>query len=556
MLLGNKKVQKSEQNWCLILNPLYNEIDKRKVSRKISETFTLSTEEADDLVNNTPIILLDNLSHETASQVKDFFRPTGAELLMTNEVYLKRKCYRTVWPEPPSLSFLATEVPEPERPKSESHRLHPDEALEEMRTLSDKDEEEQDDEETFAPEDHGQAQAERESLRQELERIKKERDNWREKYDTQRRTSEKLGWELTSHEQGRKGADEKLSEELERQKELLENEQERYEELDEEYGQARSVFEEKLLAATRDAATWKNKAAEFEQLKQKQDEEKAILQKRFLEQESRLESWKKRNEVLEEELSSIKFSRNASESQMKTNDLRLAELEQQEGKLKADLRKAKDLCHDMESRYHELQNEIEQGSTAAQEELADVREKARIMEKNQMRLVNEIEARGQEAKEWEKKSREFEKKIQELQHSHENLEKMLHVNLKQLEAREKELDLTRRQLSDIKTHREQQDAVQKREQLVALLTDKESRLKGLVQEQERVETEIRSREERINQIMVEQEKVEKEILDAKQASRHYLEQIKKEQTPRLKISGRRSVVSKPAGEEPVDSSDD
>ena len=106
MLLGNKKNQENEQNWCLVLNPLPSEIDKRKVAHKISEVFSLSLEEATDLVSNTPIILLDNLTRPMAVKVKDYFRSTGAEMFLTNDVFLKRKCYRTVWPEPPNLSFL------------------------------------------------------------------------------------------------------------------------------------------------------------------------------------------------------------------------------------------------------------------------------------------------------------------------------------------------------------------------------------------------------------------------------------------------------------------
>ena len=98
MLLGNnnKKAQGEEQNWCAVLSPLRSEIDKKRVSQKISEVFTLSAEEASDLVANTPIILLDNLSRTVAAKVKEYFRASGAEILLTNDVFLKRKCYRTV----------------------------------------------------------------------------------------------------------------------------------------------------------------------------------------------------------------------------------------------------------------------------------------------------------------------------------------------------------------------------------------------------------------------------------------------------------------------------
>src|SRR5687767_8826326 len=99
MLLRNRKTQKDEQNWCIILSPLRNEIDKKKVSQKITEVFSLTPDEATDLVANTPIILLDNLSHSIATKLRDFFKTAGADLVLTNDVFQKRKCYRTVWPE-------------------------------------------------------------------------------------------------------------------------------------------------------------------------------------------------------------------------------------------------------------------------------------------------------------------------------------------------------------------------------------------------------------------------------------------------------------------------
>jgi hypothetical protein len=106
MLLGNRKKQTEERNWCVVLHRLQNEIDKKKVASKISEVFGLSLDEAFDLASNTPIILLDNLNEEIAAQIKDYFSVLGAEMKMTNDVFVKRKCYRTVWPEAPNLSFL------------------------------------------------------------------------------------------------------------------------------------------------------------------------------------------------------------------------------------------------------------------------------------------------------------------------------------------------------------------------------------------------------------------------------------------------------------------
>jgi len=70
MLLGSRKSQNQEQNWCVVLNAIQSEIDKKRIAKKMSETFSLSLEEANDLVSSTPIILLDNLSRSMAAKVK------------------------------------------------------------------------------------------------------------------------------------------------------------------------------------------------------------------------------------------------------------------------------------------------------------------------------------------------------------------------------------------------------------------------------------------------------------------------------------------------------
>ena len=261
-MLGHKKSQKVETNWCLILNPLYNEIDKRKVARKISEAFGLSTEESEDLVNNTPIILLDNLTKTVGQQAKNYFRPTGANMLLTNEVYVKRKCYRTVWPEQPSLSFLAQIEATAESPTENSERLPADEALNEIRSIENSLDE---DEKEGAEEIKAMVDEEElDQLTRQLEMARKERDDWREKFESQRRTVEKMSWEVALRDHGVSHSENAVKEhdrdrEIERHKTLLKASEERFERLQEEYQQARNLFEEKLQATLREAHEWKER---------------------------------------------------------------------------------------------------------------------------------------------------------------------------------------------------------------------------------------------------------------------------------------------------------
>ena len=175
-----------------------------------------------------------------------------------------------------------------------------------------------------------------------------------------------------------------------------------------------------------------------------------------------------------------------------------------------------------------------------QEEERNVREKVeqrlKDLEKSHLRLIQELETRSQEAHQWEMKSMDLEKRMNEFAETAQNQEKILQANYRQLEMREKELENARRQLRDINAQMEQRDAIQRRTRLAGELTEKETRLKGLVHDQEKIEAEIREKEEVIRKILSEQEKVEKDIIESKQAQRH-LSEILKRTNPKSKLPG-------------------
>ncbi len=107
MRFRTQKIRSEERNWSVILNPLKSELDKKRVSEKISKFFGLSFEEARELVQSTPVILLDELPEPVALQARSLFQEVRADAVtLTNDSLVKRRCYRAVWPEPPSLSFL------------------------------------------------------------------------------------------------------------------------------------------------------------------------------------------------------------------------------------------------------------------------------------------------------------------------------------------------------------------------------------------------------------------------------------------------------------------
>lgn len=539
MLLGNKKTQRNEQNWSLILNPIFSELDKRKVARKISDAFALSGEESTDLVNNTPIILLDNLTRDVATKVKEYFKSSGAEILMTDETHLKRKCYRTVWPEPPSLSFLH-EAEKKEDVKSENHenvetseKLDPSEALNEIRSLSgesDFDEDSDLDTESLPDAETNQYM----ELMQELDRLKKERDTWREKFNAQRRTLDKLSWDMSLKEKSAKESNAAAFSEqqaLENHKKMLDRANQKYESLQREYAEARSLFEQKLSEASGGAKEWRKKVDDLEESLKEEKGAKEKLNAQLSEQQRQIEEGLEKQERLEREIKEYQNTLKEDET-----------LKRDYENLKEKVKNEREEYYNLQESYDSLKSEMHELRTKSETDLGEWKarvqtymDKTAALEKSQAQLITELEERSAEAQEWERSCREHETIARELQNSHDNLEKMLHVNLKHLENRERELEQAKRQLREAKTKSEQQELLHKRTQIQDSISQKERRLKELVSQQEMTEHEIRAREELIRKILAEQEVVEKEILDNKQSQRHYLEQIKKEKSSRIKI---------------------
>ena len=129
----NRKPQLTGQNWFIVLNPLKSELERSKIAREIAKAFRIPADEAIDLVANTPIILLDNLNYSTAIQVKQYFCASVSDLIVSNDGALKRRCYRTVWPNPPSLTFLK-DMDAKNLPRIEEEKLAEDEAIQEIRS--------------------------------------------------------------------------------------------------------------------------------------------------------------------------------------------------------------------------------------------------------------------------------------------------------------------------------------------------------------------------------------------------------------------------------------
>ena len=284
MLGGNKKAQPRGQDWFVVLNPLKSELDRNRIAKEIAQAFVLPVEVALDLVANTPIILLDNLLYATALQVKQHFRTTQAEILVSNDGSLKRRCYRTVWPVSPSLAFLHEEDTKAAPAKTgEQEKLDQEEAIQEIRSWVQTGE--------SSPErgihspnknGHDNPRHFRSLLEEEREKLLKESVGLKETIDHLHKSLEKTQADAMEKErsvQSVEFARKRKEKETQELQSIVGHSEEKYELLREEFRQTRQHFEEKLVSYDRKAEELLRQIEERDLTNKEMLQEKAALQK-------------------------------------------------------------------------------------------------------------------------------------------------------------------------------------------------------------------------------------------------------------------------------------
>ena len=511
MLTGTKKVQPGGQDWFVVLHPLKSELERSKIAREIAKAFRLPVDEALDLVQNTPIILMDNLLYAAALQVKQYFRSSQADIVVSNDSFLKRRCYRTVWPTPPSLAFLHQVVSStgPSQ-KNETEKLDHGEAIQEIRSWVQNEGASPERGDTRASAKNGMAHPNnrhfRSILEEEREKLLKESVGLKESVNQLRRALEKAQAEVLEKERAvhasetAKGQKEKESRELQS---LVNHAEEKYELLREEFRQTRQYFEEKLGSED-------HKSEEF----LKQIEERDLTHKELL----------REKQALLKSFHAVK------------NDLQRAKDEQEQAR------------REWESQTAQFRRELENQKTLVEglhAKIKNIEEGKKIVQSSETRLIQELELQTQQVKRWEQRSSEFEKEILKMRSSFEDQQKSWQVRLAQLEAREMDLENARKQIRLLHAELDQRETVQKKAQLHEQLGVKEARLKQVVKQQEKIESEIRDREEDMRKLLAEQETIEREVIEAKQSQRHLAEKIKQEGP----VLGTRKAVSSPEAAE-------
>ncbi len=488
MRLWNSKTHSEDANWSVVLNPLRSELDKNRVAQKISDLFHLAFEESRELVQNTPIILLDELTEPAASRLKGIFEESRADVMLTNDSLVKRRCFRAVWPELPSLAFLES-VPETNGPEPERESVVEQISV---RTTA----------ETLPSPPPPRVNEETEELRRRLQELegghrtselrfqeleKKHRELQalhEEKVHENRQLKQTLDKELKEH------ADKANT----RFRTTVEEWEERYQSLKEESQESRKIYEEKLHTNQKELESVKAKLKD-------------------------LSLWHEKALGLEKQVKGFQERVNLLESTKETLERSVKERSDEVGLWKERSQSMAEKAERFETLYEEERKRREEAQSGHQQAVSEVD-----------RIRREIEAQVIETERWRKKSQELEENQRRLEKEFAEYSEDQESEIKRLREGHQELEgqlaLAQRQTKDLLTRAEQHELIEKRERLNNELTLKEAKLREFVIRRERLREEAQERELQAESIASEQANLEREILDIKQAQRHLLEQSK------------------------------
>ena len=489
MLLGKKPKYSIESEWAVILDRSTNEFGRSRAIERLADIFSISQDEARELIENTPIILLDRLPLEVAEKIKVHFAQANVDCSLTNDTFAKRKCFRTVWPEQPNLSqFLNNTSPsflrnaqEPSIPSMEnvvSEEIDPASFASNVAAHD----QVGDNEGRQLKELTLDLQKENEFLRLQLDKTE---DSIKE------REYKRFSVEL----------------------ETLRHERLRLEET-----QARVRNENVALSS---------RVQELEQslkaLKQVGDSEAGLVDKtQLFELKTQLEHFR-------------------AEYTRAQNTLRVAQSEAKQ--FQAEWTQTQKILSDARSEIEDLKRMLSQ----AQANSVQLKEET---ERICFEVENRLKTQSAELEEWKRKANDWSTNYFKVVKENEFLRGRQSEELESLRVRNQQLstqfEQAQRQIKGFLAQSEQQELIQKRMKAVQELAEKEAQLKTLVQKQQTLESEIHLREDDMRKVLAEQEVVEGEIVKAKQAQKYLLEQAKmkeKNRFVRTKIVGQPEVAS-------------
>ena len=108
MSLNASRSDQSSEYWGVVIQSVPSK-SKKNIVKQLEQIFHLDKRDAEQVLANMPLILIDNLSFGLAVRVKKHFLDLGAVSETTNHDMIKKNCFEVVWPQTPDLSFFLKE---------------------------------------------------------------------------------------------------------------------------------------------------------------------------------------------------------------------------------------------------------------------------------------------------------------------------------------------------------------------------------------------------------------------------------------------------------------
>ncbi|MBI4372837.1 MAG: hypothetical protein HY585_03835 [Candidatus Omnitrophica bacterium] len=498
MLIGKKPKYSVESEWAVILDRPVNEFGRGRSAEKLADTFSISLDEARELTENTPIILLDRLPLEVAEKVKNHFAQANIDSSLTNDTFTKRKCFRAVWPEQPNLSQFLNDT----SPSFSRHVSEPS-----------------------VPDVQASVPAEAEPA----DFVSHETVNERSADDEQRQLKE-------------------LTLDLQKENELLRHQLDKAED---------SVKERESKRFNMELENLRNERLRIEENQTRLRNENVALSARVQELEQSLKALKQVGEGDEGLMAKaqvtelrVQLDHFRAEYMRAQNTLRVAQSEAKQFQM--EWTQTQKVLSEARAEIEDLKRMLSQ----AQANSVQLKEET---ERVRFEVENRLSGNSAELEEWKRKANDWSANYFKVVKENEFLRGRQSEELESLRVRNQQLnaqlDQAQRQIKGFMAQSEQQELIQKRAKAAQELVEKEAQLKILVQKQQTLESEIYLREEEMRKVLAEQEMVESEIVKAKQAQKYLLEQAKlreKSRFVRSKFAGQPDPSAQdPGGVEPT-----
>lgn len=540
----NQQIETKEQ-FALVLNPLRGEMTKGRMTEKMVQVFPLTMEEARDLVENTPIILLEGLEREMGEQLRGYFIETGADLILTDDKSFKRRCFRAIWPSPPKIDFLKTEERISKEPAIAQLKEVRGEELVKLMT-----------EDVKLPKEpiSGLKPVETDS-----------RDIWNKNKieEIELTTANAINEEKITHLTQEKDKLQSLVLNLQKENDELKTEQVKAlhvrKQLEEEKLELAKLEQVKIrLEADKKMLEGNLRQIEADRavfMKARQNEAK-LMEEHYRESEAKTKEDKAR---LEAQLSDLKSVNQNQKMQLERSNERIKvlsdELQLKEGELRAkeseagkSIEEIKVLSDKLEGFEKEIEHEkkeftsllaeseeLKRMVTEVENRLADRKKELEAARLELEKKVNETDSWRRKAEEWSHVYANLVKEAEGLKRKHEEDAAFLTTRNRELQN---QLETAQKQLRDFALVAEQQDLVNKRNQIAAQLAEKEARFREIVRHHEVLQKGYEEQKQLLETTFSERETLEKEISKDRQAQKYVLEQLKLKEKARTQAQER------------------